>query len=233
MTVSRRQWKVGVSTNENDDVFFLTLVDFLAQVLFFGLFVFVVYQASDTQKREKVESDKAEIAKAVEAAGVSNITELTDELTKLSPTQLKSFNDMIASAGGVKAVQALIAKAKREGGATAAVAHLEEFAKLKGADKPSCLVGVDGETRMLGTILATNEALEFTASTPELEVLLKRLGRRFEDVQRLPPGRFAAVFGPVLKLEPTCRYFVVFHERTGLVAPRRAVGQVFYLRLRG
>ena len=77
----------------SDNVFLLTLVDFLVQIIFFGLFIFVVYQA--LLNREAKQYNPGDVNEAIERAGVSNLKELIDELSKLAPIRLKGFNDAL------------------------------------------------------------------------------------------------------------------------------------------
>ncbi len=83
----------AIKSGRRDDVFFFVLIDFLVQAIFFGLFIFVVYQA-DIKKKQAQSRD------AVDAAGVSDLTELTDELSRLAPLKLKELNELIKKAGG-------------------------------------------------------------------------------------------------------------------------------------
>jgi len=86
------------------DVFFFTLIDFLVQVAFFFILLFVVSEAA----RVSAESDRAQEGQQVKklrelsgGLGFSNLTELTDYLTKLVPvSDFKGIADFIASSGG-------------------------------------------------------------------------------------------------------------------------------------
>src|SRR5690348_2694198 len=106
-----------VGEKRRDDVFFFILIDFLLQILFFGLFLFVVYQAGLKRDQEKLKE-------AVDAAGVSDITELTDDLTRLAPLKLRELNDLIKQLGGPDEVKRLLERAQQEGGAEVSIAKL-------------------------------------------------------------------------------------------------------------
>lgn len=208
-----------------DDVFFFILVDFLLQVLFFGLFVFVVYQAALKAREEQVED-------AVDAAGVSDITELTDDLTRLVPFTVAELADLIEKAGGADKLQDLLDRVEEEGGIETSIDRLDKLKKLEGADKPSCLIGDGGRTIPLMTVTARDSSITIEGSTPQLEALLGKLGRSYGSVQTTSLTSFRQTFQPVLTMQPNCRYFIRFQERTALVAPRKAAGQVFYLMVR-
>lgn len=71
--------------NKTDDVFFFTLIDFLIQVVFFGLLLFVAYQSSNKEQQTIAEKNNHDISTIFKISGTSNLTELTDYLTKLAP----------------------------------------------------------------------------------------------------------------------------------------------------
>lgn len=207
-----------------DDVFFFVLIDFLVQIIFFGLFIFVIYQA-------QIRNDEKKSKEAVDAAGVSDLTELTDELSRLAPVKLKELNDLIKQAGGAEKVETLLRRANEEGGAQASVARLDKLRRLEGADKPACLV--DEKTRQplpLLTVLARGRTLTVIDRAPQLAQVLPELSGA--GPQTYSPEAFQQVFRPLLSRKPDCRYFIKFQERTELVAPRRAAGQIFYLMVR-
>jgi hypothetical protein len=212
-----------VGEKRRDDVFFFILIDFLLQILFFGLFLFVVYQVG-------LKRDQDKMNEAVDAAGVSDITELTDDLTRLAPMKLRELNDLIKQLGGPNEVKRLLERAQQEGGAQVSISKLDKLRKLAGADKPSCqFEKATGRPKALMTVLATGKALTIKAGSPELTAMGGQLARGAGVGQSMSPDGFERTFSPLLRLKPTCRYFIKFEERTDLVAPRRAAGRVFYL----
>src|SRR4051794_2255230 len=115
-----------------DDVFFFTLIDFLVQVLFFGLLLFVVAKVKEQAAEMKLAKESAEVEKIKKATGISDLTELTDTLTRLAPiTELKGTADFIRSVGGIEKV--------KEG--------LDRLHKYdEGSGKPPCLfIVTDGK----------------------------------------------------------------------------------------
>jgi hypothetical protein len=209
-----------------DDVFFLILIDFLVQILFFGLFLFVFYEATIQKKNDQLKD-------AVNAAGVSNLTELTDDLSRLAPLKLKELSDLIAKAGGADAVTELLNRVSEEGGAKTSIARLDKLRKLEGADKPSCLVDPGTHSpRPLMTVLAVGQSIRIVEGSPDLEKLAATLPGKVGVGQAFSPDGFERSFAPLLQRQPQCRYYIKFQERTELVAPRRAAGRVFYLMVR-
>lgn len=224
-----------MAIRRSNDVFLLTLVDFLIQIIFFSLFVFVVYQALINDPNAK-NYDNAQVTKTIEAAGVSNLTELTDELTKLAPVSLKGFNEALGKdvrPGDIEEAAKAINKA---GGAEKLGAAVERLAKLElGSNKPACIYTVEnGEktTTTLATAVGSATSITFTSNTPELATLLSSIGLRYDDVKSLSLSRFKQVLAPVLRNQPDCRYTIVLRETTRLVNARDAAGQIFYLRIR-
>jgi hypothetical protein len=208
-----------------DDVFYLILVDFLVQILFFGLFLFVFYQASITKDQDKLKE-------AVDAAGVSDITELTDDLSRLAPLQLKQLDELIKQAGGAEAVTELLKRTSQEGGARTSIARLDKLRKLEGRDKPSCLFDPSRQPEPLMTVLASGRNITVVEGSAELQRVSGGLGGQASIGRSYSPESFVHAFSPLLRSQPQCRYFVKFQERTELVAPRRAVGSIFYLMVR-
>lgn len=211
------------SGNRRDDVFFLILIDFLVQILFFGLFLFVAYQAS-------LEKDQEKMKEAVDAAGVSDITELTDDLTRLAPLKLRELSDLTQKLGGPDEVKRLLERAQQEGGAQVSISKLDKLRKLAGKDKPSCQFEEGtSNPKALMTVLAAGRTLTIKAGSPELTAMAGQLARSVAVGQSMSPEYFERTFSPLLTQKKDCRYFIRFQERTELLAPRRAAGSVFYL----
>ena len=211
------------SGNRRDDVFFLILIDFLVQILFFGLFLFVAYQAS-------LKKDQEKMTEAVDAAGVSDITELTDDLTRLAPLKLRELSDLTQKLGGPDEVKRLLERAQQEGGAQVAISKLDKLRKLAGSDKPSCQFEEGtGKPKALMLVVATGRTLTIKAGSPALSAMEGRLAGSVSVGQSLSPDNFERTFRPLLTQKPNCRYFIRFQERTELLAPRRAADRVFYL----
>ena len=218
----------------SDNVFLLTLVDFLVQVIFFGLFVFVVYQV--TRKANAEAYDRKQVDQAIEMAGVSNLTELTDELSRLAPVRLKGLSQALGKDPSAKDVEAMIAAIDQSGGAKGTSDALSRLAKLeKGSGKPACLLessGGERRARTLASAVGSGNSISFTGPTPQLITLLSEVGLSYSQVQSLGFRQFTQTFSRVLKKYPDCRYTIEFRETTRMVDARDAAGQIFYLRIR-
>ncbi|WP_323810213.1 hypothetical protein [Sphingobium baderi] len=223
-----------MAIRRSDNVFLLTLVDFLIQIIFFGLIVFVFVKETEGKQRESF--SPKQVSDALDAAGVSNIVELNDELSKLAPVRLKGFNERLhAGDQGTDMAKAADAIGKA-GGAEGLSGAIERLAKLEqGAGKPACLYqSVNGskQTITLASAVGSGSAITFQGETPELAKLLKSVGLRYSDVQSLSLGNFRRTFNRVLSAQPDCRYTIEFRETTRMVDARDAAGQIFYLKLR-
>lgn len=218
----------------SDDVFFFTLIDFLLQIFFFGLLLYVVGRSVNVG----AEHDRAEREKQIEqikrAAGVSNLTELTDLLTKLAPIQdLQGTADFIARSGGSENVRKNVELVDNAGGAESLERKLEKLRKLEeGTGRPPCLYDeVDGRkiVRPLAVVVANDTHIIFQKTSPELEKVLSMLGREFATVRELPLAEFRKTFSTLVSKKPECRYTLTFREQTRFVDARDAARFAFYL----
>src|SRR5947207_2064200 len=104
---------------KGDEVFFLTLVDFLLQVCFFGLFVFVAYYANETrvQAMEKSNAAATALERLKNHFGVSNLVELTDYLTQLVPAnQLPGWSEFYSKGTTPEEAKRAVDLVRRHGG---------------------------------------------------------------------------------------------------------------------
>lgn len=224
-----------MALRRSNDVFLLTLVDFLIQIIFFSVFVFVAYQALLDDPKAK-EYDNAQVTKAIELAGVSDLNELTDELTKLAPVSLKGFNSKLGDdvlQGDISKTAEAIGEA---GGAEGLIEKLARLEKLeRGQGKPACIYEtVEGERKpkILATAIGSSSTITFVENTPELQKLLSSLGLQYENVRSLSHAAFKRTFSNVIHNQPDCRYTIVLRETTNLVNARDAAQQVFYVAVR-
>ncbi|QEZ44156.1 hypothetical protein [Cupriavidus oxalaticus] len=234
---------------KQDTVFLLTLVDFLIQVIFFGMFAFVAYTVSKDPRVEQLGAmvkDKfagvsdTDIERALDAArsvdpreladgrkakedldklqkqlGVSNITELTDLLTKMAPVKdLRTSSELIKKAGGIERVQAAV-----------------EYYNSKGPGKPHCLTRPGTSSAMpIATLVGYEDHIEVASSTPQFMAVLQKLDYSLAAVRSLPLREFSRVFSKLGTVYPDCKYTFVLLEKTRYVEPRdaaNAMGNVY------
>nr|WP_217346334.1 hypothetical protein [Noviherbaspirillum sp. L7-7A]MBV0880741.1 hypothetical protein [Noviherbaspirillum sp. L7-7A] len=220
----------------SDDVFFFTLIDFLLQVFFFGLVLYVVADSLQSELKAEREKKEEQVKKIINATGVSNLVELTDILTNLAPIkELKGTADFIDKAGGIEKVMAAVNVAQQAGGAENISPKLDELRKLKeGFGKPPCLFSAVGDKKVpkpLATVVATDTSISFLGNSQDLEDVLKLVGRSYDSVRELPTAEFRKVFAPLLVAKPDCRYSLRFRENTRLVYARDAARFSFYLNI--
>jgi hypothetical protein len=217
-----------------DNVFLLTLVDFLVQIIFFGLLIFVFFKESESKSRASASPEQVE--KALDAAGVSNIVELNDELSKLAPVRLKGLNEKLHAGTKDADITRAADAIGKAGGAGGLPDAIERLAKLEeGSGKPPCIsdmVGGKKQARTLATALGSATTITFQSETPDLATLLRSIGLHYSDVRSLSLTQFSRTFGRVVTAQPKCRYTLEFRETTRLVDARDAAGQIFYLKVR-
>lgn len=223
----------------SDDVFFFTLIDFLLQVFFFALLLFVVGQTlkgDDERTREKEIAEREELLKAT---GVSSLAELTDLFTKMVPLdKLRGTSDFITRNGGPDAVEAAVKAATAAGGVDKlselqrkADEQDKRIAQLEGWGKASCIPGtlVKGklQPKSIARVIVSDDTIQIENPQPEMYELLRKLGVDFSDVQVLSLGDFRRRFAPVVAQQPECRYFLDVATRTRYLEPMRTVWSAF------
>jgi membrane-associated protease RseP (regulator of RpoE activity) len=224
----------------SDDVFFFTLIDFLLQVFFFGLLLFVVWQVQQASAAKGRAAEEAAKDKLLAGAGVSSITELSDFLTKMAPLdQLRGMSDFIVRSGGINDVKAAVAAASAAGGVQK-VGQLEGQLKLLNAriseleggwGKVSCVpnIVVNGklQPKSIARVLVEDGTITLEDPQPEMMNLLATHGLEFSSIQRLSLSAFRSTFAPVVTKQPECRYFLSVTTRTQFLEPMRAVWSAF------
>ncbi|MEI6335207.1 MAG: hypothetical protein WCS87_11640 [Methylococcaceae bacterium] len=220
----------------SDDVFFFTLIDFLVQVFFFGLLLYVLSQAAQIQAENARHEEEAKIQKLMNATGVSNLAELTDELSKLAPIkELKGVSDFINKAGGLDEAKRMHKVLEDAGGAEIITMRLAKLRKLEeGSGKPPCLFNVIGDKKVnktLAVVVATDTKISFQSSNSDLEEVLRLLGYSYDSVKELSLHEFQKTFAPLLQKSPDCRYTLRFIENTHLVYARDSARFAFYLNI--
>lgn len=237
-----------------DNVFLLTLIDFLLQIIFFGVFMYALYIATsaDPQAREQA------LRRLLTHFGISDIAILTDDLTRLIPPeaikkgsdlfklpkdkrQLEELRKLVEKNGDLSEIERKLDDAKRLGELNSFVHQNGELPRIKekleklrkieeGSGKPPCLADeLNGKRipRALGRVVASEEIISFDALTPDLKGVLDILGYSYSDVKVLSLDEFEKKFSPLRTKRPDCRYSMRFAETTRYVEPRDAVNRTF------
>lgn len=220
----------------SDDVFFFTLIDFLIQVFFFGLVLYVLGQSVQADKDHEQKKDVEQIRKLLDVTGVSTLTELTDDLTNMAPIkELKGMADFISRNGGISGIKNVSDIVRDAGGAESLKLSMMRLKKMEdGLGKPPCLFEVVGEKKIvkpLATVLATDNTIEFQSESDELKKVLVLLNIRFSTVKELSLSDFRKTFAPLIQQKSDCRFTLRFLEKTRLVDARDAARFAFYLNI--
>lgn len=211
----------------SDDVFWLTLVDFLTQLCFFGLLCYAVVQvAADSPRKPKLNNDpkppvvlsdrEVEAVQELKTAtGVGDFTQLSDQLgTFVHISRVKGLLSLLGQkASTAQGLEDLRTKLQKE--------TFEKEPCLKDAKG-------NGSRRLVATVIVTDTHITFQRPTPELDELLGLLGKRYKEVESLEHKEFTSQFLAITRMRPDCRYSIGFIERTELIHGRDAIGRVFY-----
>lgn len=222
----------------SDDVFLFTLVDFLLQVFFFGLFLYVASTALKSEDEKKKDEKLNVVDQVTKWTGVSNITELTDLFTKMAPLkELQGISDFLSKHESIDSVVANNEFVKSLGGLTNAKEKFEEGQKAigtlaeQGWGKTPCETtkGLDGKTlpMPIATLTVMDTSIRIESTSPQFEFLLGSLGLKLEFVRQLSLGEFRKTFSQVIVKQPECRHFVTIRRETQLYEPMSTVWSAF------
>lgn len=207
-------------------VLWLTLTDFLIQVIFFGIFLVVGYlvweKAKETSKPEPV--DPARANEYANGAGFSNYVDLTDWLTTMVP------------ADQLRGVFEENARLKADN-VTLQEESLQVRKKLrKAVGLPPCpeSVNSDDSVRAVVDFIGYDDGIEIAQDTTVFrETILQAIGKPRSEVQRLTFSDFQRVFGKLLVSYPACRFYVHLDQsRTERKFAGDAVESAFFLTAR-
>ena len=215
-----------------DDVYFFTLIDFLLQVLFFGL-VLYAYQATRVKHiTETGAQARDRLDQVVRQAGVADVAELSNELTHLVPAgDLRALRSLFDSLGGVAGVRRMRTVADSAGGRDSLGAIVHRYRTGQdGYGKPPCNRGADGRgPANVAIAVGMDSVIVFEAQTAALDSLLLLVGRPYASVRRLRFAEFRRVFGRLPNLRSECDYWLGFRERTNLGEAQRTARGAFHL----
>ena len=238
-----------MAAQRSDSVYLLTLVDFLLQIIFVGLFAWAIVSALNTKKAATTTVlenalkgwDEEQIRRLMAALKASpdvgkalkDQQELEKFLGKQGVSNLVELTDKLSKmvpvdqVAGIKDIQKLIADAGGVQNARNAVS-----AYVHGVGKPHCLYASDRKTALpLATVTAFDDEIVFDAPTEELNKVLSQMGESFGTISRLSLPEFSRKFSKVAALYPTCVHSLRYREKTEYVRARRAVSATQSFRL--
>ncbi len=209
----------------SDDVFFFTLIDFLIQVFFFGLLLFVVNQAASAKKEPQRGQEAQIVNDLMREAGVSNITELQDYLGKLAPLKnLQGTADFINRFGGIEKAKEAMVLVDAAGGVEQVKVKVKKYDEAYGL--PPCLKDeINGRTvpRILAVLRVEDTAIEILRASPDFAALLADAGVNPAGSSRMTLDEFKSRFAPLKARSPSCAHFVEVKVATQFINPMRAV----------
>lgn len=218
----------------DDSVFFFTLVDFLVTTLFFGLVLYVWAGDASAAAVTKQNDQALAVKRIAGATGVSDLTELTDRLTRLGPIkdieQTKAYVDSIGGLGKLQEIQALVRAA---GGIDSLAAALVKLRRQEGYGKPPCrfVMAPDGRKSPIdiARARATDSTISLVTRFPPFDSLVTRLGIVLPPGGVFTLGEFRRDFARVSDIEPDCRFWIEFVEQTRYVDARDSAYVAFSL----
>jgi hypothetical protein len=192
---------------QSEHVLYITLVDFLLQLVFLGLIIGVIYAVA--AKGDQDELNKVEEIKKL--MGTSDLTRLTDDLTRLAPLQATSreIASAISSVGGIEKARKI----------------LDDHANNQlGQGHVSCLQN----SEIVTTLDAFEDHIDVRSPyTPKFKELLSEI-KVNSPISAMPLDAFKATFAPLLIHYPGCRFNVKLVEHSHDSRPRDAVNHIFW-----
>jgi hypothetical protein len=223
--------------NKSDEVFFFTLVDFLLQVFFFGLLLYVFALSQEGELKKKYEQAQQESANSANAStqvskwtGFPTLTLLNDFLNKLTPpADFRGWAQFMSQYKNVDMAREATIFVNEAGGIEDIKVKLKKYEEAYGL--PPCVSEARAGKKVplsVATIRLEDSHLEIVSSrAPEFGVVLASLGATADDVRRLTLSDFRRVFTPLRQHNPTCRYFVDVEVRSQYLAPMDALQSGF------
>lgn len=238
-----------MAAQRSDNVFLLTLVDFLLQIIFVGLFAYAIATSMSAKRQaslstietalrgwseEQVQKLLATLAAAPDVGKtLKDQKDLKDFLGKQGVSNLAALTDKLSrmvpvdQVTDIKQVRQAITDA---GGAENA--RLAISAYLHGVGKPHCLYASDKKSAFpLATITAFDDEIVFDTQTPELNLVLAQLGENYGTIAKLSLTDFTRRFAKIASLYPKCVHSLRVREKTEYVRARKAVSATQSFRL--
>jgi len=202
---------------QSEHILYITLVDFLLQLLFLGLVLSVIHSSLQPDQ-EETKANQDFIQNIKQLTGISDLTELTDELTRLGP--LQNVNSHIKFSHEIETLF------KTVGGKDVAIKLLSDEAKKTGQGRPSCMP--NGEK--IATFDAYADRIELRQPlSPEMSNILSSLNLSKEKVANVSLNEFKSLFSSLETRNDRdkCIYNVTLYEHTYDTRPRDKFRNIF------
>jgi hypothetical protein len=236
-------------SKRSDNVFLLTLVDFLLQIIFVGLFAYALVTAINTKRdatamsiaKRRSNLDEAQLRMLLKALtevpdvgrALSDGKEIKELLAKHGISNFVELDDTLSRmvpADQVAEVKQIHDVIRAAGGVEAAKKAVSYY--VNGVGKPHCLYTSDKRSAVpLTTITAYDDHMTVDGTTAELKKVLTEIGEDPAQVADMSLPAFTKVFSKLAIRYPNCMHSVRFRENTNLVYARNAVSATRSLRL--
>ena len=215
----------------SDEVFFFTLVDFLLQVVFFGLVVFVAIQISEAKRKADAKHEQKAVEQVLTWTGFSTLTELSDFLSRLAPpTDFKGWADFMARhpEQDPRSFESMLDGINRAGGWKTVQEAIEANKKALGL--PPCPSTEQGDSLApvpVAVLMLSDQGIVLASGGGEMRRLLQQLG--MPGRERWSLSDFHSSVDTLRTLYPECRYFVDLEYEDANVGrrPLKVVGGAF------
>ncbi|MDO8283187.1 MAG: hypothetical protein Q7U10_11305 [Thermodesulfovibrionia bacterium] len=202
---------------QSEQALYITLIDFLIQIIFIGLVVGVVYAVSQTEDdKSKNNANKLEVI--AKDSGM-NVEELLDYMSKLGP--IKTLGPAESAPGLFKLGKELENLVAKVGGVDEAKNILK---KSGGQGYESCLP----DKKAIVTFHAYENYITVDGKTKEFDTLLSQLGVSANKIDKMTFSEFKENFNRVIKDNPNCRYNVNIIEHSDFKKPRDVIRTCFW-----
>lgn len=233
-----------------DPIIYFTLIDFLVQLIFFGLFIFVAYKLVEREDPSLtpqypsvpiinelgpyVSADAARDLVAIikkiynDGRGAETLEKLLNFL-RLADKPIKTLSACLEQP---QICQAVVTRCEKYPSSCRALGTMSDdsFKTIgidKGAGKPHCAV----KDRILFTLTSnrSSDGLNFQISdvSPEAEDALSTVGVQIANNTQLSPLEFSARFLPLTKKE--CQHTIRYVDKVNSLEAYKTVNSYFFL----
>ncbi len=213
--------------NRSDSIVYLTLVDFLIQLIFFGMFLFVAFYPSKTQDEPTLKPEFKKFGvpilegfgQLVNAENVPIFQKLAEYIH--NKKDLIDLIDAIKQAGSISKLLEINNIVEGAGG-------IESARKRLGVGQPACIKG----KLSLMTVVAHDEFIVIKNITDIGRVVFTEIGLRVIEGNQYSFDQFTFHFKLMNQQKidgQSCVHFVRYERLTKFEAPRLAVDKIFLI----
>lgn len=202
---------------QSEHILYITLVDFLLQLLFLGLVLSVIHSSLQPDQDE-TKANQSFVQNMRQLTGISDLTKLTDELTRLGPLK-KVISD-------VKVARDAETLFDKVGGKENAAKLLNDEARKAGQGRPSCMPN----SQRVATFDAYADRIELRQPlSSEMINILQSINLPKDKAVNIPLNEFRSLFAAMESRNERdkCIYNVFLFEHTFDTRPRDKFRNIF------